>query len=697
MLRSLSRLIRAFVSSGSPSRCGFHPAFEPIEPRLLLATFVLYVDAGFAASAPDGLSWCSAYADLQSALDAASPGPDDNFEIRVADGTYWPTSGTSPSATFSLKSRVALYGGYAGNNSADSDERDIAAWPAILSGNIGNADLSTDNSYHVVTGSGVDATAILDGFTITGGFAGWRDGGGMYIDAGSPTIRNCTFGANTAKRGGGMYARASSAVLVNCSFDGNSTTPGADGAGGGLCNDNSSPTLANCTFFRNSADIGGGGMYNLASSSPLITGCDFSGNSAVDRSAYRGRGGAMLNVASSPTLVNCTFAVNSAYSGGGMYNDASSPTVTNCTFSANYASAGSSMYNDQASSKPSITNCIMWGANGSRPIYNSSDWPTINGSNIWGGYDVGTGIINADPLFYRNPGRGPDATWGTADDDYGDLRLRLESPCIDAGWNDRVPADVTTDLDGNPRFADIPAVRDTGFYTAPIVDMGAFEACPPPAPLYLPVTNGPDAFTLRLSPDGLSLQYWRAASVDGDPAAAYPLSSLTTCYFFSSLDVDILRLDFSYGVPITAEALRLPADDQIIVTADDETRPERVRTVRELLASARITSVSFDPARALSPTVIDNGDILIRLTLRGDLNSDDVLDGDDYFALDRAWLMQDDLTPQADLTLDNRVDTADYLILDRAFLALAPPALATNAPSSNLFSADPSPLQDLLL
>jgi uncharacterized repeat protein (TIGR01451 family) len=58
----------------------------------------------------------------------------------------------------------------------------------------------------------------------------------------------------------------------------------------------------------------------------------------------------------------------------------------------------------------------------------------------------------------------------------GNLRLQFTSPAIDAGNNAAVPAGVTTDLDGNPRFVDIPAVPDTGNGTPPIVDMGAYEA-----------------------------------------------------------------------------------------------------------------------------------------------------------------------------------------------------------------------------
>ncbi|MHC4218549.1 MAG: hypothetical protein ACYSU7_08860, partial [Planctomycetota bacterium] len=57
-----------------------------------------------------------------------------------------------------------------------------------------------------------------------------------------------------------------------------------------------------------------------------------------------------------------------------------------------------------------------------------------------------------------------------------DDRLSPSSPCIDAGDNTDVPPDVTTDLDGNPRFLDIPETPDTGNGDPPIVDMGASES-----------------------------------------------------------------------------------------------------------------------------------------------------------------------------------------------------------------------------
>ena len=101
-----------------------------------------------------------------------------------------------------------------------------------------------------------------------------------------------------------------------------------------MYNQSSSPTLTNCTFTGNSASSGGG-MYNRFSS-PTLTDCTFTNNSASNS------GGGMYNQSSSPTLDNCTFRSNSAdYNGGGMYNNLdSSPTLADCNFCGNNNSTG---------------------------------------------------------------------------------------------------------------------------------------------------------------------------------------------------------------------------------------------------------------------------------------------------------------------------------------------------------------------
>jgi len=148
-------------------------------------------------------------------------------------------------------------------------------------------------------------------------------------------------------------------------------------------------------------------------------------------------------------VINCLFSSNEGPYGAGIWNYAASPTVTNCTFSHNTGTRPG-LYNEQ-SSNPTVINTILWG-NGSSSatqIINSNSTPTVTYSDVQNGYE-GTGNIDADPLFA-----------GALN---GDYRLLFGSPCIDAGGG--IPADITTDLDGNPRIVDQS------------VDMGAYEYNP---------------------------------------------------------------------------------------------------------------------------------------------------------------------------------------------------------------------------
>ena len=110
-------------------------------------TNIIYVDAN-TPDDDDGSDWDNAFATLERALELGSR-CGIATEIWVADGTYYPTTGTDRTASFPLVNGLAIYGGFAGGEMALS-ERDIANNTAILSGDIGTAANSSDNSYHVV-------------------------------------------------------------------------------------------------------------------------------------------------------------------------------------------------------------------------------------------------------------------------------------------------------------------------------------------------------------------------------------------------------------------------------------------------------------------------------------------------------------------------------------------------------------------
>ncbi|MCJ7777467.1 MAG: hypothetical protein MUP16_04045, partial [Sedimentisphaerales bacterium] len=339
-------------------------------------------------------------------------------------------------ATFQLINGIILKGGYAGAGESDPNARDVDMYKTTLSGDLNSDDVDvndpydlrdeptrSDNSYHVVTGSGTDKTAILDGFTITAGNADgtWWDknnsGAGMYNEYGSPTAINCIFTSNGARydpytdspgAGGGMYNYCSSPTVANCTFSSNF----ASGYGGGMYNDGTSsePHVTNCIFANNWGYLGGG-MDNCYSS-PMLTGCTFVGNRA-------GYGGAISSYYSASSVIgNCWFIGNSAScEGGGMYNERSTPKLTNCTFLENLAEApldsgGGGMFNSWGSS-PVLTNCSFKANSASRGggIFNERTSLTLvkcifSGNRaLWGGgmynYDE-SNLMVTNCTFSRN-------------------------------------------------------------------------------------------------------------------------------------------------------------------------------------------------------------------------------------------------------------------------------------------------------
>jgi len=401
---------------------------------------MFYVDDS-ASGLANGSDWTNAYTDLQSALSQAVS----SSQIWVAEGVYIP--GTQESDTFQLLTGVEIYGGFEGvpGTEGDFSARDADRFHSILSGDI-DGDDTTDakavvtntgnimgqNSDHVVTGSGTDATAVLDGFTITAGQADganphWNGGGGFNV-SGSPTMANLTFSGNLAiERGGGMY------------------------------HSEGSPTLAGCNFSGNSAGIGGG-MSSGGSGDPVLVNAAFSGNSAT-------------------------------INGGGMEVDFGHPTLTNVTFSENSAGDDGGGFHTSIGANTSIQNGIFWGNNASGEgdqIFNDDNiFPGILriwDSLIMGGCPSQTNCFGTpltdDPLFVDADGA--DDIAGTLDDD---LRLGMASPAIDSGSNDAdldrdspgttTLSNIATDLGGNPRIAD----GDSDMSAT--VDMGAFETPPP--------------------------------------------------------------------------------------------------------------------------------------------------------------------------------------------------------------------------
>ena len=480
------------------------------------------------ASSGDGASWGEAFVKLQEALDVAE-GP---AEIWVAQGTYHPTSSydlddqDARYRHFRMKNGVTIYGGFTGDET-HPDQRDWENNLTILSG-----ELDDTNVYHVFYhfGIGLDETAVLDGFVITGGYADNEEiifhalGGGILntpeveiigdseepsdfiVEEGTeshPTIRNCEFTDNAAMLGGAMMnAFYSSPHIMNCSFTDNLAHHGgaimnAMGSsphishsiftgntahdGGAIYNEHEfSPIIDHCRFYDNIAAMHGGAIRNDDHSAPIISNSVFDGNQAP-------LGGAIHNNSeSSPVIVNCLFTNNVAdgdnewKGGGGIYNYFAVPHIINCTFTGNSTVHGGGAianYNSTAQ----VVNSILWGNHAEHMgqeelgyVGDEDVAPVISYSNI---RDSG----GSGPDWFEN--RGIDG--GNNIDEDPEFILNGDhpympaetSPVADAGSNapfeeEGVAMGILTDIRG-PGFPRImqPESEEPGG----IVDMGAYE------------------------------------------------------------------------------------------------------------------------------------------------------------------------------------------------------------------------------
>jgi hypothetical protein len=268
---------------------------------------IIYVKQDGAGNA-DGSSWSNAYPNLADPLQyavqynmEASEG-EKIKQIWVAEGIYYPMhragDGTHDrDKSFVLVPDIKIYGGFS-SSSVDSgilSDRNCAEYPTVLSGDIDGDNTLDGNVYHVVTGAGNTAnnflkTVVLDGFTITGGYAddsntitvngqsSRRDyGGGIYNVNASPVLSRLTVSGNFAMNGGGIANyESSNPVFANVVVSGNSAENG-----GGIVNQESSPLLVNVTVAGNRADSNGGGITNN-NSSPEFFNSIVWGNTAID-------------------------------------------------------------------------------------------------------------------------------------------------------------------------------------------------------------------------------------------------------------------------------------------------------------------------------------------------------------------------------------------------------------------------------
>ncbi len=394
---------------------------------------ILYIRQDMVPSGT-GNGWQDALSDVQGALQVAACSGGVVNEIRVAEGIYKPDRGSGDrAATFQLLSNVTLLGGFAGTET-NADERRPDLYPTVLSGDAGVPGNAADNVYHVITGSGADSTAVLDGFTISAGRADAvanDGGGGLRVVNGSPTITNCVLENNAGNFGGGIYV----------------------GSG-------SLPGFTECTILDNAAFSSGGGLYVALGGQSYFDRCRFISNSAVTF------GGAVHIADGRVDALNTVFTGNTGSNGGAVYN---SPPGTinlqNCTLSFNAATGFVGGLLNSTNGDALINSSVLWGNSDMNGMLQSSQnagaAPEMDYTCIQGHLGTLGGIGNTgdDPLFVDADGA--DQIPGTLDDDF---RLSSSSTLIDSG-DPAVSSAIAgaIDLDGSPRVL------------CGRIDMGAFE------------------------------------------------------------------------------------------------------------------------------------------------------------------------------------------------------------------------------
>jgi len=315
------------------------------------------------------------------------------------------------------------------------------------------------------------ANAIMDGFTLRNGVS--SNGGGAYLTAGmlvnvialsnraaangggfwlgkGARLSNCTARANTANRGAGLHLDYG-ATATHCAASHNFAYDRGGGAylwygmlAHSLAHDNFATNRAGgvyvaggseaayCIVSNNTARQMGGGIYARVC---LVNGCIISHNTVDQQGGgvYAERGAEINN--------SLIYANLSKSFGGGVYGKFGA--VNNCTIVSNRAvNFGGGVFADPIS----IRNSIIY--------YNAAAFSTnFHATSFDGAANcvtpaiAGGGTMTNPPAFRAF--------------EQFDLRLRMSSPCINAGSN--VFAAGATDFAGQPRIVNGR------------VDIGAYE------------------------------------------------------------------------------------------------------------------------------------------------------------------------------------------------------------------------------
>jgi len=360
--------------------CGFNFLLPHLYAQTPDANNILYVNNSVTGGNGIGNSWTNAIPQLADALKWARQ--QNNFtsgnplKIYVAKGTYKPfynatdgnytTDGGRLNA-FVMVNNVQIYGGFDPDNNIDdlTDTRIFGSDGSILSGDIGTVGTTTDNTYHVVIASGSMGNALLDGFTVTGGYG---DGSSDVTVSGN-SLSN--------KWGAAIYNFSSSPGYKNIIVKNNH----ADWDGAGMLNNNASPVISNVLFTCNYTQYKGV-VANYNNSSPVLANVTITGNTS---DYYSGifNSGSTSYIYNSIIWDNKVNGSNTA-AGADIFNDGTGNATVKSSITQSYTT-GNAADNNLVGTNPLFTNA----AGGNYTLQNTSPaigkgnnqlyWDAVNG------------------------------------------------------------------------------------------------------------------------------------------------------------------------------------------------------------------------------------------------------------------------------------------------------------------------------
>ncbi len=416
-----------------------------------------------------GSSWEDATSELNDVLNTVPVNSDwfSKAEIWVAEGTYYPSQ-TDVDETFELKKKkIALYGGFAGNETA-LEQRDFENNISILSGNLPGG----GNTKTLLIGDG----GLVDGFTVTGASerAIYRCGNivnckitgnnttSQLINTYTDTIQNCSIYNNTISGGEILYTKNFISDVsiynntINCSGYSKLVSASENECkcyNLKICNNN-----VNFSF-TGSDDVT---LYSMLGAFNVVQNAEISSNKinflaggTIPALRFQIRNFTV------DSLINSTIC-NNSISIDNSYTDLSVVEIIK-DFRAKY-----------------LANTVIWNNTTSFTESDVKKYESIfilNGSVHNSAYDCT--IANATPqnsIILASENTGSDASKNYpefSDPANGEYWVTSTSALVDAGSNDYV-SDITTDIEGNQRI-----------YNS-TVDIGAHEY----KPYVIPDANG---------------------------------------------------------------------------------------------------------------------------------------------------------------------------------------------------------------